>query len=84
MPTAKLTTSRPKPASTAVYETEPKNTTPFPITMELLAILVICGVGVLLIFIGVAYKLFCARKVEEEISPEEGEEENEKLNTDRT
>lgn len=79
-----MTTSKPKAASTAVYETEPKNRTPFPLTMELLAILVVCGVGVLLIFVGVAYKLFCARKVEEEICPEDGGEENEKLNAATT
>jgi len=47
-----------------VYEKQP-NENPFPLSIELLAILIVFGIGVLLIFIGLSYKLFCAKKVDD-------------------
>lgn len=63
---------------TAVYEKQP-NENPFPLSIELLAILVVFGVGVLLIIIGVVYKFFCAKKVDvdEESCSEEDDDEDE-------
>ena len=33
-----------------------------PMSIEVLAIIVVCGIAVLLIFVGVVYKLFCGKK----------------------
>lgn len=83
MKPTKFTTPKLEAAPTAISEKEPKNN--FPLSMELLAILVICMIGVLLIFIGVAYKLFCSKRGENETSPEEGgNEEREKLRSETT
>ncbi len=71
-------------APTAVYDKQP-NENLLPLSIELLAILVVFGIGLLLIFVGVIYKFFCAKKVDldEESSSEEDnnedDEEHEKL-----
>ena len=68
-------------------EKEP-NASILPLSIEVLAIIVVCGVAVLLIFIGVVYKLFCAKKsdeIDEESCADDGEEhdeaEKERLNS---
>lgn len=60
---------------TAVSEVQPKESA-LPLSIEMLAVVVVCAVGVLLIFIGVVYKFFC-NKSSEEVDEESYAEENE-------
>jgi len=51
---------------TQIAEThQPKenvNASALPLSIEVLAIIIVCGIAVLLIFVGVAYKLFCGKR----------------------
>jgi hypothetical protein len=59
-----------------------------PMSIEVLAIIIVCGVAVLLIFIGVVYKLFCGKRgddIDEESCAEDDEhDEAEKERLDST
>ena len=60
----------------AVSETKEKV---LPLSIEVLAIIAVCGTAVLLIFVGVAYKLFCGKSepVDEESCADDNDEDEE-------
>jgi hypothetical protein len=59
-----------------------------PLSIEILAIIVVGGIAVLLIFVGVVYKLFCSKKepVDEEscAGEDDEDEDHEKEHLDST